>query len=319
MRRTCLQMIAILAPLLLAASLARAQTTTPPAYHLTSSTQPADAGPIRYETFVRVDPPLRGYIARVDLTDPRVQITAATGGTDPDGDGPWETILTPTSDIARASNFDLAVNGTFFAHQMDDPTIKSYAAGAPARPAQPVMIDGKFVSAVHNGDVIVFDKDNHAFICSIKASIPADARTIVGGSGQIVFRGRNTGGDEKPAPRTAVGLTDDGKTLVILVVDGRRPEFSAGLMPAGLADEMIRLGCTSALNFDGGGSSTMVRKFGAKDFRVINTPSDGSQLAPLPLSIERPVANVLGIRIVEPPSPATPAPATSPADVISAK
>ena len=62
---------------------------------------------------------------------------------------------------------------------------------------------------------------------------------------------------------------------------------------------MIRLGCTSALNLDGGGSSTMVRKFGPKDWRVVNTPSDGSQLEFIPLSIERPVANVLGIRILQ--------------------
>lgn len=289
-------MLAVLAPLTLAALLSRAQDA-PPCHEESPTTRPADQGPIRYETFVRQNPALRGYIARIDLTDPRVEITAATGGDDPDGDGAWETVLTPTSNLARANDFDLAVNGTFFAHQLHDPSIKSYAMGAPARASQPLMIDGKFVSAARKGDAIVFGKNNSASIGPIAPSIPTDAKTIVGGSGQIVLRGRNVAGDDAPAPRTAIGLTADEKTLVILVVDGRRPEYSAGLGMKALADEMIALGCFTALNFDGGGSSTMVRKFSRKDFRVVNTPSDGSQLAPLPLSIERPVANVLGIRI----------------------
>jgi len=78
-----------------------------------------------------------------------------------------------------------------------------------------------------------------------------------------------------------------------LVVDGRRPDQSAGLSMRGTADEMIRLGCASAINLDSGGSSTLVVRHGEK-WPVINTPSDGHDL-PIPLCVERAVANALGI------------------------
>ncbi len=58
-------------------------------------------------------------------------------------------------------------------------------------------------------------------------------------------------------PRTAVGLTKDGDVLII-VVDGRRPAWSNGASLFELANIMIEKGVTTALNLDGGGSSTFV-------------------------------------------------------------
>ncbi|HEX6261492.1 MAG TPA: phosphodiester glycosidase family protein, partial [Actinomycetota bacterium] len=69
-------------------------------------------------------------------------------------------------------------------------------------------------------------------------------------------------------PRTAVGITRTGKVLLV-VVDGRRPRWSRGMTLVELAREMRRLGAVSAVNLDGGGSSTMV----VRD-RLVNRPSD---------------------------------------------
>lgn len=78
-------------------------------------------------------------------------------------------------------------------------------------------------------------------------------------------------------PRTAVGFAA-GK-VVLLVVDGRLPGYSAGMSLPELAQAMLDLGCTDAMNLDGGGSSTLwVRG------SLVNRPSDGR---------ERPVANGL--------------------------
>ena len=56
-----------------------------------------------------------------------------------------------------------------------------------------------------------------------------------------------------------------------------------------LAKAMLDLGCTDALNLDGGGSTEMaLRDPGTGQLVVVNRPSDGH---------ERPVANVLGVRI----------------------
>jgi exopolysaccharide biosynthesis protein len=57
-------------------------------------------------------------------------------------------------------------------------------------------------------------------------------------------------------PRTAAGVTRDGK-LILLVVDGRQIE-SSGVDLEDLASILLDLGAYEALNLDGGGSSTLV-------------------------------------------------------------
>ncbi len=59
------------------------------------------------------------------------------------------------------------------------------------------------------------------------------------------------------AQRTAMGLSPSGKTLVLVTVDGRE-EDCAGFTQTDLARFMIALGCSEAINLDGGGSTTLV-------------------------------------------------------------
>lgn len=64
-------------------------------------------------------------------------------------------------------------------------------------------------------------------------------------------------GTTKPAARTAVGIAKDA--VVLLIVEGRRTkEFSTGATLPELTALLKSLGCTQALNFDGGTSTTMV-------------------------------------------------------------
>ncbi|MEI7634111.1 MAG: phosphodiester glycosidase family protein [bacterium] len=70
-------------------------------------------------------------------------------------------------------------------------------------------------------------------------------------------------------PRTAAGITADGKTLYLVTVDGRQPVVSIGQSLLDLAEYMVSLGCSDAINLDGGGSTTMVVRGG-----VVNKPSD---------------------------------------------
>ncbi len=72
-------------------------------------------------------------------------------------------------------------------------------------------------------------------------------------------------------PRTAVGLTKDNK-LIVAVIDGRSSQ-SQGLTIPQLGELMAALGCTSALNYDGGGSSTAW----VKGEGVVNYPSDNGK------------------------------------------
>lgn len=74
-------------------------------------------------------------------------------------------------------------------------------------------------------------------------------------------------------PRTAVGYNADRTKLVLLVVDGRNSGGSAGVVSKVLADIMREVGCSDAMNFDGGGSSELY----TRAFGVRNVPSDGSE------------------------------------------
>ena len=76
-------------------------------------------------------------------------------------------------------------------------------------------------------------------------------------------------------PRTGIGITADGKVLLV-VVDGRSRQ-SAGMTLIGFARYMVQLGATYALNLDGGGGATMwVAGRG-----VVSHPSDYSGERPV--------------------------------------
>lgn len=269
------------------------------------ATRPA-AG-IEYRHEVRDNPPLQLHIVRIDLADPTIHLRLVGGGEDPDGDGPWNVTLQTVRKVAQRENFDLAVNAGFFQIMQKEESAGQrpmYFAGTWAKTTGWAMSDGRLWSFKPNAASLVIDQNGQAAIGRI-SRLPAGARQIISGSHQLVTFGRNTAVAKGTAPRTAAGIDAKGKTLTLLVVDGRQPGYSAGMTLRDLADEMIRLDCFSAINLDGGGSSTLVmRDPDSGELEVINHPSDGSDL-PIPLSIERPVATVLGVQRRPPPAAAS--------------
>jgi Phosphodiester glycosidase len=59
-------------------------------------------------------------------------------------------------------------------------------------------------------------------------------------------------------PRAALGTSE--RWLIAVACDGRRSNVDGGLSMLELADVMVELGATSALNLDGGGSTTLVHR-----------------------------------------------------------
>ena len=106
------------------------------------------------------------------------------------------------------------------------------------------------------------------------------ASHIVGGGPLLLWKGKRLEEPEKESisrvfflarhPRTALGARADG-TLLLVTVDGRRPDESVGMSLPELTDLMLELGSVSAINLDGGGSTTMVI-----DGRIVNHPSSFS-------------------------------------------
>jgi hypothetical protein len=272
-------------------------------------------GPIRYRHIVRANPNLHLHIAEIDLTDPRVRIRVCPGGDDPDGDGYWNTSLQTVRAIAQREHLTIAVNGNFF-HCKDSRSIAGrkipYFVGNWAHITGFAMRDGRLMSWKDAGEgTVIVDKRGKVRIGYFHAggfddpkhdAAPPDAWQMVSGFGVLVSDGRPVKQmlDHDAVPRTVVGIDGEGKKLVLLVADGRRPDYSVGLTGEQVANEMIDLGCRWVLNLDGGGSSTMVMRDGTdpNEVKLLNRPSDGHDL-PISMSFERAVGCALGVEIKE--------------------
>ncbi|KNY29263.1 phosphodiester glycosidase family protein [Pseudobacteroides cellulosolvens] len=165
-----------------------------------------------------------------------------------------------------------------------------------------VVVDGKIadmrfaqpaVEIPQNGYVIVTTGSNGPAITSnfnmgdeVKLSINttpdwSSMAVAMTGSAILLKDGKipskfsiNMGGKQ---PRTAVGCTKDGKQLIMVALDGRQ-NLGVGMDQTELAKLMLELGAYNALNFDGGGSTTMVaRHQGDTKVSLVNSPSDGAQ------------------------------------------
>lgn len=87
-------------------------------------------------------------------------------------------------------------------------------------------------------------------------------------------------------PRTALGITRDKKQLIMVTIDGRDSSYK-GVSQQTMAEIMSSLGAYDAINFDGGGSTTMaIKPAGSEKPAIVNKPSDGG---------ERKVINGLGV------------------------
>ena len=77
-------------------------------------------------------------------------------------------------------------------------------------------------------------------------------------------------------PRTVIGYRD--RTVCFLVVDGRQKYWSNGLTYPEIGSIMKAIGCTSAVNLDGGGSAQLlVRDPATGSYRIGNHPCDNAK------------------------------------------
>jgi exopolysaccharide biosynthesis protein len=96
--------------------------------------------------------------------------------------------------------------------------------------------------------------------------------TAIGGGPAILRNGKVIDRSDANVrhPRTAVGWNKDYFYLV--EVDGRQRGLSVGMTLRELAEYLVKIGCTDAMNLDGGGSATCW-VYG----QVMNSPSEGEE------------------------------------------
>lgn len=143
-----------------------------------------------------------------------------------------------------------------------------------------------FFAIKKDGTAVVGDQ---AFYNTIKS----DIKEAVGGRVTLVQNGIVLSqASDVVEPRTAIGISEDGKKVYMLVIDGRNFHYSNGMNYTELAQCFRALGAYNAINLDGGGSSTFIIRntpdFTDDRFEIRNWPTDKGGL-------ERAVANGLVI------------------------
>ncbi len=157
------------------------------------------------------------------------------------------------------------------------------------RPSGAFAINGHVMNESNNRPWFAIFEDGTALCGSGSADYAAAieahgaVQNSVGGSQMLVQNGEDVTASASGSyntdrhSRTMIGVTADNK-VVSCVVDGRQSPFSAGGSMHELAQIMLEAECVTAINLDGGGSTTFgARPEGEDSFRVINRPSDGSE------------------------------------------
>jgi len=150
---------------------------------------------------------------------------------------------------------------------------------------------GETVNVPDNGFVVVVPRVSADWINQFFAVGQETAFTVrsgvdlgsivqsVGGGGRILLDGEYVEDGLVIAgrhPRTAVGISEDRRHIIMAVIDGRG--HSVGATHAETADIMREFGAYNAMMLDGGGSSTIgVSTPQDPQIRIVNTPSEGTQ------------------------------------------
>ena len=250
--------------------------------------------------------PVAGVLVKVNLSDPRVRVvTALADDRDPDGEGPCVGRLETTSAVARKYDFDITLNASFFATAMAREIAGkkiSYFVGNCGWPQGWHFSNGKLFGKPKSESLratMIVHSDGRISLVDALEALPTDTSFAVSGNAMMLKDGKPTlpAVDILRHPRSAVGLSADARTLYLLAVDGRQAGHSLGVTLRELAHIFIQHGAHNAINLDGGGSSSLVIKDpGTGAFAIANQPSDGSTLK-FPVRFERPVVDVLGIKL----------------------
>src|SRR6266581_1227701 len=242
-----------------------------------------------------VDPRLQAVNAlRIDLHDPYVQMFSDPPCTNCFG---YETLGLTTSGFLKAYGVQAAVDANF------------YAPCCSATPGTPMDVIGLSISKgrVVSAQEGPLDSSNVMFTTNKQVIIigtnwpPAQTNgiyTAVSGHYALVTNGVNVGylylGLPDPIhqvqPRAAVGVSQNGRYLYLITIDGRQPGYSDGASDSETADWLIRFGAYNGINLDGGGSTTMVMADCGGNPIQLNVPIDQG----IPHH-ERVIANHLGV------------------------
>lgn len=231
------------------------------------------------------------HIVKIDLDANGVSFLVTPSGDLDNFDFEAQT----TSQFVDRYDLQLAINGDFFDPWKDYGFFNYYPHVGDGTNVRGLSVsrgehttDG-YVPAADYATLFI-DQDNHvSFLPPSSPNYNAiSGNMLILSEGQLLPFGEDAY-LQKRHPRTAVGLSQDERTLIIVVVDGRQPNYSEGATLPELAQILLDAGAYHALNLDGGGSSTLIFEEDGKSTQL-NSPIQNR----LPAR-ERPIANHLGV------------------------
>lgn len=214
------------------------------------------------------------HAVRVDLQVPGIDLLV----TPSNGEAPEDAAARTTSEFLAEFKCQAAINGSAF----------SPLATRPAQPQDVIGLSlsrGEQYSPPNKYDALLVTQDLEARIARPPID-PGNAHNGLSGFYALLIDGKNNGTDKNIHPRSAVGISEDGRYLILMVIDGRQLGYSEGATTAETAEWMRKLGAHNALNLDGGGSTTLVIQGPDGKPLLLNRPSG---------VYERRVANHLGV------------------------
>lgn len=230
-------------------------------------------------------PRLEFFALRVDLFAPGIEIVVKGGG------GSDQSLSMKVSGFVRDNGLLAGINAVPF-------DVVSSQEGQPLKNMGIVISNGKLISPANpRYDALVFFRQpglqSAAIVSQSAINSLENIENAAGGFHRILIAGepaQRTFNNEAAAtrhPRSAAGISSNGKYLYLLVIDGRRAG-SIGATEMETALLLRSLNSHDAINLDGGGSSALALRGG----KIVNTPIHGR----IP-GRERAVAGCIGINI----------------------
>lgn len=192
----------------------------------------------------------------------------------------YDSVLTEVSTLAERSEAYAAINGSFFDMEFGNPVCYLRIDGTQRgenTPGRDDSVNRKYYQyatlALQSGRPnLLIPDSNRLSEEQMKEKNIMTAGPMLLHEGALVPQRDDRTFVTKRHNRTALGVRPDGTTLLV-VADGRFKHKAEGLSLTELERVMHWLGCTEAINLDGGGSSTMY----VKDSGVVNYPSDNNR------------------------------------------
>lgn len=246
--------------------------------------------PLRVTSGRIANPPLAFWAVMVNLDSPDLQILV---GPDPIEYGTVPAIR--VSSFAGQYDCAVAINANPFDRVSD-------REGEPRRIVGLAVQEGFLLSDPEpRYGALLIKKDRTAHIVDQKALLRSDGTLdhaalepvlyAVGGFFPVLQDGIPLSGRKTRSPRSAVGVSRDGRTLFLLAIDGRLLD-SVGTTEHETGQILAALGAWDGLILDGGGSTSLVIREKDGTLAILNHPvHEGT------LNRERAVATCLGFRI----------------------